>query len=87
MAMRGDNIDPILAEDDAKLSAFVLATVGMISLVKEYATANAIPEEQFPSKAQMVIPIEPDGKTVAVKRNIPVERSAEVKTNFRPNLE
>ena len=41
MATRGDIIDPILAEEDAKLSAFVLATVGMISLVNEYATENS----------------------------------------------
>ena len=35
MAIIGDNMDPILAKDDAKLSAFVLTTVGMISFVNE----------------------------------------------------
>ena len=35
MAIIGDNMDPILAKDDAKLRAFVLTTVGMISFVKE----------------------------------------------------
>ena len=86
MATRGDIIDPILAEEDAKLSAFVLATVGMISLVNEYATANANPEEQFPSKAQMVIPIDPADNVVEIRRNMPVESRVEVRTNFRPNL-
>ena len=35
MAIIGDNMDPILAKDDAKLSAFVLTTVGIISFVNE----------------------------------------------------
>ena len=35
MAIIGDNMDPILANDDAKLSAFVLTTVGIISFVNE----------------------------------------------------
>ena len=87
MATRGDIIDPILAEEDAKLSAFVLATVGMISFVNEYATEKANPEVQVPSTAQTVIPIDPDDKIVDIERNMPVESKVEVRTNFRPNLQ
>ena len=46
----------------------------------------ANPEEQFPSMAHMVIPIDPDDNTVEIKRNMPVESRVEVRTNFRPNL-
>ena len=87
MATRGDIIDPILAEEDAKLSAFVLATVGMISLVNEYATEKANPEVQVPRTAHTVIPMDPDDKIVDIERNMPVESKVEVSTNFRPNLQ
>ena len=87
MATRGDIIDPILAEEDAKLSAFVLATVGMISFVNEYATEKANPEVQVPSTAQTVIPMDPDDNVVDIERNMPVESKVEVRTNFRPNLQ
>ena len=87
MATRGDIIDPILAEEDAKLSAFVLATVGMISLVNEYATEKANPEVQVPSTAHTVIPMDPDDNIVDIERNMPVESKVEVRTNLRPNLQ
>ena len=80
-------MDPILAEEDAKLSAFVLATVGMISLVNEYATEKANPAVQVPSMAHTVIPMDPDDNVVEIVRNMPVESKVEVRTNFLPNLQ
>ena len=87
MAIRGDIIDPILAKDEAKLSAFVLTTVGMISLVKEYPAPKPSPAVKVPSRQSMVMPIEPSGKAVVIRRSTPVESTAKVRMVLRPRLE
>lgn len=87
MAIIGDIMDPILAKEEAKLNAFVLTTVGIISLVKEYPTPKPSPAVNVPSRQSIVMPIEPSGKVVVIRRSTPVESRAEVRMVLRPSLE
>jgi hypothetical protein len=82
----GDNMEPILADAEAVLSADVLATVGMISLVMEYPQPNAAPANIVPSKAHTVIPGDPDGKNIVERRRMPQQVNEIVRTGFLPNL-
>ena len=87
MAMIGDIMDPILANDEAKLSAFVLTTVGMISFVKEYPAPKPSPAVKVPSRQSIVMPIEPSGKAIVIRSSTPVESTAKVRMVLRPSLE
>ena len=86
MAIIGDNMDPILAKDDAKLSAFVLTTVGMISFVNEYPAPKPSPAVKVPSRQSMVMPMEPSGRNIVMRRRTPVESTANVRMVLRPSL-
>ncbi len=85
--MKGDMMDPILAEAEAVPSAEVRWVVGKRSLVKTYPAPKATLQGMVPVQASTTMPRLPEGKRRVPKRARPASSREKDSMGLRPNLE